>query len=96
MTWLQTAWQLVRDILLTGTGLWLIISQDMARDPSSTLVVAGLALIVPAAAEHAHTVLSGPSSPAPHGPPPSSGSPSSAPSSPPPPSGGGSGEQPPG
>jgi len=77
--WWLTAWQLARDILLTGTGLWLIISQDMARDPSSTLVVAGLALIVPAAAEHARTVLSGPSSPAPHGRPPSSSS-SSAPS----------------
>jgi hypothetical protein len=90
--WYQTAWQLARDILLTGTGLWLIISQDMARDPSSTLVVAGLALIVPAAAEHARTVLSGPSSPAGHGQPPSSSSSSSPPPSPPAPSSEGPGE----
>ena len=90
MKWWQTAWSLARDILLTGTGLWLIISQDMARDPSSTLVVAGLALIVPAAAEHAHTVLSGPSSPAPPGRPESSSSPPSPSPSPPAPSSEGS------
>lgn len=74
MKW-QTAWQLVRDILLTGTGLALIISQMGAADPSSTLVVAGLALTVPAAATHAVTVLSGPQH-TPHGP--SSSSPSSS------------------
>jgi hypothetical protein len=89
----QTAWQLIRDVLLTGTGLWLIISQIGARDPSSTLIVAGLALTVPAAATHAAGVLSGPSAP--------SGPTSSSPPSPPdgeprpsssPPDGGGSGE----
>jgi hypothetical protein len=75
--WWLTAWSLARDILLTGTGLWLIISQIGARDPSSTLIVAGLALVVPAAASHAGTVLSGPS--APHG-----GQHSSSPPAPPP------------
>jgi len=82
--WVQTAWQLARDILLTGTGLALIISQIGARDPSSTLIVAGLALTVPAAATHAASVLSG-SPGTPHGQPPSSESslpPSSLPSSP--------------
>jgi hypothetical protein len=59
--WWQTAWQVLRDILLTGTGLALIISQIGARDPSSTLIVAGLALTVPAAATHAAGVLTGPS-----------------------------------
>lgn len=86
MKWLTAAWQLARDILLTGTGLWLIISQVGARDPSSTLIVAGLALCLPAAASHAVTVLSGPSLPA-HGQPPSSPpapAPPSLPSSPPP------------
>jgi len=76
-----TAWQLARDVLLTGTGLWLIISQVGARDPSSALIVAGLALTVPAAATHAAAVLSGPSSPAAHGRPPSSPSSSSPPPS---------------
>jgi hypothetical protein len=61
MRWWLTAWQVLRDVLLTGTGLWLIISQVGARDPSSTLIVAGLALVVPAAATHATSVLSGPS-----------------------------------
>lgn len=91
MKWL-TLWQLIRDILLTGTGLALIISQIGARDPSSTLIVAGLALTVPAAATHAAGVLSGPSSPTEHGQRPSS--PSSPPpsSSPSPPSSGGSHE----
>ena len=93
MKWWLTAWQLIRDIALTGTGLALIISQVGARDPSSTLIVAGLALTVPAAATHAAGVLSGPSAP--------SGPGSSSPSSPqggePPPSssppdGGGTGE----
>lgn len=90
MKW-QTAWQLVRDILLTCTGLALIISQVGAKDPSSALIVAGLALTVPAAATHARDVLSGPSEP--HGgQPPSSelsSPPAPLPSSPP---AGGTGE----
>jgi hypothetical protein len=83
--WLQTAWQLLRDVLLTGTGLALIISQVGAREPSSALIVAGLALVVPAATTHAYSVISGPSE-AGRGPSPSSPSPpppSSSPSSPP-------------
>lgn len=86
MKWVQTAWLLARDVALTGAGLWLIISQIGARDPSSALIVAGLALVVPSAATHAHAVLSGPSPEAGHGPPPSSPSaspPASSPSTPP-------------
>lgn len=86
MKWLTTAWPLARDILLTGAGLYLIISQVGAADPSSTLIVAGLALTVPAAATHAVSVLSGPSPPARHGGPSSSEPappPSSSPSLPP-------------
>lgn len=93
MKWWQTAWQLIRDIALTGMGMWLIISQVGAKDPSSTLIVAGLALTVPAAASHAASVLSGPSVPAPG--PPSSSEPSSPPSSSPSSSSsGGTGERP--
>jgi hypothetical protein len=99
--WLQTAWQLARDILLTGTGLWLIISQAGARDPQQLLIYAGLALLFPAVGEHVKNVWSGPS--APHGGGPTSSSPSarsasssrSAPSPPPSPEGeadGGHGE----
>jgi hypothetical protein len=63
--WFQAAWPLVRDIALTITGLLLIISQIAAKDPSSTLIVAGLALTVPAAQHHAGAVLGGPSAPEP-------------------------------
>jgi hypothetical protein len=76
VTW-ETAWQLARDILLTGAGLFLIIWQGLSRDPSDVVIVAALTLLVPAAATHAKAVLSGPSSPTPHGPP------ESLPSSPP-------------
>lgn len=86
MKW-QTAWQLARDILLTGTGLALIISQIGAHNPSSVLVVAGLALTVPAAATHAAGVLSAPSPPG-HGGAPSS-PPAPSPASSPSPSSGG-------
>lgn len=92
MKWLTPAWQLARDILLTGTGLWLIISQVGTRDPSSTLIVAGLALCLPAAASHAATVLSGPSLPG-HGQHPSSLSSESPPSLPPSPPPDGPGER---
>lgn len=89
MKW-QTAWQLARDILLTGTGLALIISQIGAHDPSSVLVVAGLTLTAPAAVTHSVGVLTGPSAP-PHGEPPSS-PPLPSPASSPSPSSGGSHE----
>jgi hypothetical protein len=94
MKWWQTAWQLIRDIALTGTGLALIISQVGARDPSSTLIVAGLALTVPAAATHAAGVLSGPSVTPPGESPSSSSSPADGerPSSSSSPDGGSSGE----
>lgn len=59
MKWVLTAWQLVRDILLTGAGLWLIVRQGLAQSPDSALIVTGLALTVPAAATHTLSVLSG-------------------------------------
>lgn len=92
MNWLTTAWQLARDILLTCTGLALIISQVGAHSPSPELIVAGLTLTVPAAATHAVQVLSGPSHGTGHGQPGSSSSSPPAASLPSPPSTGGSGE----
>ena len=84
MTW-ETAWQLIKDIALTGVGLALIISQIFTRQPSDVLLVTGLALTIPSVASHAATLLSPPSTGG-HGPP-SSSSPSSPhgqpPSSPP-------------
>jgi hypothetical protein len=52
-------WQLLRDVLLTGAGLFVILSQVFARQPSDVLLVAGLALTVPATAAHAGALLSG-------------------------------------
>ena len=81
MKWWQTAWQLLKDLLLTGTGLALIISQVFSHQPSDVLLVTGLALTIPSVATHAGTLLSPPSTGA-HGPP--SSSPSSSPDGQPP------------
>jgi hypothetical protein len=74
-------WQLLRDILLTGTGMFVILSQVFSPDPKDSLLVTGLALTVPAVAAHSKALLSrpghteGPSSPPPRSPgPPPSGS----------------------
>ena len=50
-------WALLRDIVLTGTGLWIIVVQSVARKPSDVLLVVGLALTTPAAAVHAAQIL---------------------------------------
>jgi hypothetical protein len=70
--WL-TAWQLIKDIALTGTGLLLIVLQVFSRQPSDVLLVTGLALTIPSVASHAGTLLSPPSMGA-HGRPESSSS----------------------
>jgi hypothetical protein len=51
---------LIKDILLTGTGLVIIIIQIWSKTPSDVLLVVGLALTVPSAASHAASILSGP------------------------------------
>ena len=71
-------WLVLKDILLTGTGLAVILSQIFSSHPSDVLLVAGLALTVPSAASHAKDMLTGPtgehssSSSPPPGQPPSS------------------------
>lgn len=62
MKW-QTAWQLIKDIALTGTGLVIIVLQIWSPHPSDVLLVVGLALTVPSAAGHAASILSGPGVP---------------------------------
>ncbi len=54
-------WSLVKDIILTGTGVALIVSQMLSATPSDALLVTGLALTVPSIAGHAKALLSGPS-----------------------------------
>ena len=58
MHWRLT-WDTAKDVLLTGTGLVLILSQVFARPPSDVLLVTGLALTVPSVASHARVILGG-------------------------------------
>ena len=52
-------WLLLKDILLTGTGMVLVLSQVFSVSPSDTLLVTGLALTVPSVAAHAKSLLGG-------------------------------------
>jgi len=52
-------WALVKDVVLTGTGVALIISQIFSATPSDALLVTGLALTVPTIAGQAKALLSG-------------------------------------
>jgi hypothetical protein len=65
---------LAKDIVLTGTGVFLILSQVFAAHPSDILLATGLALTVPSVAGHAKALLAGT---------PPTGGPSSPPSPPP-------------
>jgi hypothetical protein len=71
-------WQLLKDVILTGTGVAVILSQVFSAHPSDVLLVTGLALTVPSVTGHAAALLSGhtagPSSPAGQASPPSSSS----------------------
>ena len=52
-------WLLLKDILLTGTGMALVLSQVFSVSPSDVLLVTGLALTVPSVAAHAGSLLGG-------------------------------------
>ena len=52
-------WQLLKDILLTGTGMLVVLSQVFSPHPSDVLLVTGLALTVPSVAGHAGALLTG-------------------------------------
>lgn len=74
-------WTLIRDVLITGTGLVVIFSQVLSVQPSGLLLGTGLALTVPTIADHVRALLpsggGGESSPSsrPPTPPPSQPSP---------------------
>lgn len=75
-----TVWPAVKDIILTGVGVIVIVRQVLSVHPSDVLLVTGLALTVPSVAGHAGALLSGhtgghsspPGLPSPPTPPPSS------------------------
>jgi hypothetical protein len=52
-------WSLLKDVLLTGTGVAVILSQVFSSRPSDVLLVTGLALTVPSVTGHAAALLSG-------------------------------------
>ena len=55
----MSRWFLLKDILLTGTGLYLVLSQVLAPAPSDVLLATGLALTIPSVAGYARNLLSG-------------------------------------
>lgn len=55
-------WTLLKDVILTGTGAAVIVSQMFSQHPSDALLATGLALTVPTIADHARSVISGASS----------------------------------
>lgn len=50
-------WSLLKDILLTGTGITVIVSQVVSQHPSGVLLGTGLALTVPTIADHVKALL---------------------------------------
>ena len=57
MRW-TTSWLLIKDLALTGAGLWLIYRQAVSAVPNDVLLTVGLALIAPSVYDHAKAVLS--------------------------------------
>ena len=54
------AWQLLKDILLTGLGMAAIVSQVLSSHPNGLVLGTGLALTVPSVASHVRALLPGP------------------------------------
>ena len=50
-------WFLLKDVLLTGTGLGVILSQIFSPAPNGLLLGTGLALTVPTIADHVRALL---------------------------------------
>jgi hypothetical protein len=71
MGWWMRWWPLLRDTVVTGTGILVIFSQVLALHPDGLLLGTGLALTVPSVAEHVKALL------------PSSGGQGTSPASPP-------------
>jgi hypothetical protein len=68
----RTAWNLIKDVGLTGTGIFVILTQAFSPRPNGLLLGTGLALTVPSTWDHIKALL------------PSSGGESSSPPSEPP------------
>ena len=60
MKWWSIAWQVTRDVGLTGFGAWVIWKQVYAAQPNPTLLLVALGCITPAARSAVTAILSGP------------------------------------
>jgi hypothetical protein len=56
-------WLLLKDVILTGTGVLIVLSQTLeaalGQSPSALIIGAGLALTVPSIADHVKALLPG-------------------------------------
>jgi hypothetical protein len=52
-------WPLLRDVMLTGTGMGVIIVQVFSSHPSTPLLWTGLGLTAPSVVEHVKALLPG-------------------------------------
>ena len=59
MRW-TTAWAVIRDILLTGTGIFLVLKQAYSPHPDDAILAVAMGLTAPSAAGHVKALLSGP------------------------------------
>jgi hypothetical protein len=74
-------WRLIKDVLLTGLGMFAIYSQLFRQHPDGLILGAGLALTVPSIASHVRALLPGPGDGDSSPPPPPAAAPPPAPSS---------------
>ena len=54
----------MKDVLLTGTGVWILVSQALSPHPSDPLLVVAMGLCAPAIYDHAKSLVGGPAAPA--------------------------------
>lgn len=53
----RTAWSIIRDLAITGTGLFAIWREVLSATPNGYVLMAGLTLTVPSVAEHVKALL---------------------------------------
>lgn len=86
------AWEIIRDVVLTGTGIFLAIQQAYSLHPDDAILALAMGFTAPAAFEHVKALLSSPGESVSSRRPPAS--PSRPPSPPPADSGDGPGPSP--
>jgi hypothetical protein len=54
------AWDLIRDVLFTGTGIFLAIQQAYSAHPNDAVLIVAMGFAVPAASSNVKAILSSP------------------------------------